>query len=216
MTTFVEVIAILLLFSLFALVHSALASFKIKKWFKGKLGNKIAFYRAGYNLFSLITFFLIWEYSPQPDYVIYDLHYPYDIIIFILQSLSLLGIFWAGSVVEMGEFIGYGQIKRYFLGIYNESDLDEKPTLYIRGPFKFTRHPIYFFFILFLGLRPTMDLFYVTFYVGIIVYFYIGSIYEEKKLIDIFGDKYLNYRKVVPGIIPYKFVNKEELKNLLD
>jgi protein-S-isoprenylcysteine O-methyltransferase Ste14 len=50
-----------------------------------------------------------------------------------------------------------------------------------------------------------MDLFYLTFFACVVVYFYIGSYYEEKKLVRLFGQEYINYRKEVPGIFPVKF-----------
>ncbi len=89
-------------------------------------------------------------------------------------------------------------------GGYNVSDLDEKQTFKISGAFKFVRHPIYLFSILFLGFRPTMTVFYITMYLCIIAYFYIGSIYEERKLIEMFGDEYKEYQKRVPRIFPVK------------
>ena len=70
------------------------------------------------------------------------------------------------------------------------------------------RHPIYLFSILFLGLRPTMDLFYFIFYLVIVLYFIIGSYFEEKKLVERFGQIYIDYQKEVPRIIPIKFRNR--------
>jgi protein-S-isoprenylcysteine O-methyltransferase Ste14 len=41
-------------------------------------------------------------------------------------------------------------------------------------------------------------------YICVIVYFYTGSIYEERKLIEIFGDEYIEYQKRVSRILPVK------------
>jgi protein-S-isoprenylcysteine O-methyltransferase Ste14 len=49
-----------------------------------------------------------------------------------------------------------------------------------------------------------MDLFYLTFFACIVVYFYIGSYYEEKKLTEHFGEIYPEYKKSVPRIFPFK------------
>ena len=35
-----------------------------------------------------------------------------------------------------------------------------------------------------------------------VIYFYIGSYYEEKKLVNYFGDTYIKYQKVVSRIFP--------------
>jgi len=50
--------------------------------------------------------------------------------------------------------------------------------------------------------RPTMDLFYFTFFLVMVAYFYIGAYYEEKKLVRIFGEIYIRYQKSVPQIFP--------------
>jgi protein-S-isoprenylcysteine O-methyltransferase Ste14 len=40
-----------------------------------------------------------------------------------------------------------------------------------------------------------MDLFYLTFFICIVAYFYIGSYFEEKKLVRQFGEVYENYKR---------------------
>jgi len=85
------------------------------------------------------------------------------------------------------------------------SELDEELTLRIEGPYRYSRHPVYFFSIMFLLFRPAMDLFYLTVFLCIVIYFYIGSFYEEKKLIKNFGKIYSRYKESVPRIFPVKF-----------
>ena len=196
-----DVLTILLLFIVFSLLHSILASEKIKIALAQKFGKLIAFYRLIYNIFSLLSLYLIYELSPKPPVIIYDLSQPFDLIVLIPQLSALAGIFWAFKYICAKEFIGISQIKRYFQRSYS-SELDEEMTLMIEGPFKYTRHPVYFFTIMFLLFRPTMDLFYLTFFVCIVIYFYVGSIFEEKKLVRHFGDIYVKYKRSVPRIFP--------------
>jgi protein-S-isoprenylcysteine O-methyltransferase Ste14 len=199
-----EISAIVFLFFLFAVSHTFLASRKIKIRLAQNIGSKIAFYRLFYNLSSLLFFFVFYELSPKPDVIVYDLHYPYDIITFALQVLSLFGLLWVANPISIKDFIGISQIEKYFKGNYDSGELDEKLTLKIEGAFKFVRHPIYLFSILFLAFRPSMDLFYLTTLICVIIYFYIGSIYEEKKLVEVFGNDYLKYQQNVPRLIPWK------------
>jgi protein-S-isoprenylcysteine O-methyltransferase Ste14 len=105
------------------------------------------------------------------------------------------------------------QIKRFFEKRYS-SELDEELTLLIKGPYRYSRHPVYFFSIVFLLFRPTMDLFYLTFFVCIVAYFYIGSYYEEKKLVKHFGETYSEYKKSVPRIFPVKIFKPYKQENL--
>jgi protein-S-isoprenylcysteine O-methyltransferase Ste14 len=48
-------------------------------------------------------------------------------------------------------------------------------------------------------------LFYLTMFIAFTAYFYIGSYYEEKKMVRLFGDDYRNYQLNVPRIFPIKF-----------
>ena len=198
---------LILAFFLFGVSHSYLASLKVKNYLKLKFPNILPFYRLIYNLFSVLTLYLFFIYLPQPDITIYDLIKPFDFIILGLQFLSLIGLIWTFRYFSFYEFLGISQIIRWYKGNYNSNDLDENMTLKIEGPYKYMRHPVYFFSIMFVIFRPIMDLTYLTLVVGIIIYFYVGSYYEEKKLVEIFGEKYKSYQKAVPRIFPLKPFN---------
>ena len=206
-----DILVITLLFFLFAVSHSILASSKTKQLLVEKLGDKIAFYRLFYNISSLLAFYFIYIFSPKPSTIIYDLQFPFDIVIFALQIFAITGFLWTGSKINLKEFLGIAQIKRYMENSYDINELDEKMEFIIEGPFKLTRHPIYLFSILFLALRPTMDLFYFIFFLNILLYFYVGSYFEEKKMVKIFGQKYIDYQKTVPRLFPIKLFKIKEL-----
>ncbi len=213
MSYVVDVLIIILLFAIYSFVHSYLASLEVKKSIKKNFGNLIAFYRLGYNLFAILSFYFIYEIAPKPHLIIYDLRQPFDIIVLVPQMIALIGVFWSFRYFCASEFLGLNQIKRYFRKEYS-SEMDEELTLTFLGPYKYTRHPVYLFTILFLVFRPTMDLFYLTFFLMIVVYFYIGSIYEEKKMIVHFGEDYRKYQNTVGRIFPsfpLKAYNPEEL-----
>ncbi len=201
MSYVVDVLIIFLLFAVYAWVHSVLASYKVKESFKKNFGSLIAFYRLGYNLFAIVSLYLIYELSPKPHVIIYDLQNPFDMLILIPQFIALIGLLWSFKYICVKEFLGINQVKRYIQKNYS-SDLDEDLTLTIGGPYKYSRHPIYFFSIMFLLFRPTMDLFYLTYFILIVAYFYIGAYYEEKKLVRSFGDIYTRYQESVPQIFP--------------
>ena len=212
---------ILILFAVFGYTHTLLASEKVKVQFKKIFGGLIAFYRILYNLLSLISLYIIYELSPKPHLILYDLQNPYDLLILVPQFLSLAGVFWVFRYICLKEFLGFDQIKRFWQKRY-ETELDEEFTLRIEGPYKYSRHPVYFFSITFLMFRPVMDLFYLTFFICTVAYFYIGSYYEEKKLVRQFGEIYKTYKKAVPRIFPVKLLkpynsqkNEEALKENL-
>src|ERR1035437_10300635 len=209
---FIEIMA----FIIFALLHSFLASFKVKFFLTQRIGSMMAFYRLAYNIIFLWFFFYLFESLPRPDYELFELKFPWDIIVLIPQFLALAGIIWTFRYFSFGEFLGISQIKRWMTGKFtgdreedvqsegNSKDVfDEKLTLKIEGPYKVVRHPLYLFTIIFLMLRPTMDLFYLVFLIFLIAYFYIGSFYEERKLVSAFGDRYRKYQESVPRLFPH-------------
>lgn len=167
-------------------------------------GNLIAFYRLAFNIFAVVGLYIIWDLAPQPFLQIYILPKPYDYLVLIPQLLSLVGMIWCFRYISFREFIGLNQIDRYLKNEYSENELDENYTLRIEGPYKYSRHPIYFFSIIFIMFRSEMNLFYLTMFISFTAYFYIGSYYEEKKMVRLFGDEYRNYQKKVPKIFPFK------------
>lgn len=200
----IDVIVLLLLFSLFGYLHSLLASVKVKIFFKKIFGKAIAFYRFGYNIISFVLLYLIWDLGPHPSLQIYTLSPPFDYLVLIPQILAIVGIAWCFKYANFREFIGLNQIDRYLKNQYSENDLDENYTLRIEGPYKYSRHPIYFFSIVFLLCRAEMNLFYLTMFIAFTSYFFIATFYEERKMVRLFGEDYKNYQKNVPRIFPIK------------
>lgn len=181
-------------------------------WFKNFLlrwlKNKIAFYRLFYNLFSSLYFLFIIFNIPDIELIIYKIEKPYSYLLLIPLLIGLIGIYYSSKFISIKEFLGIEQIKRYINNTYTLSDLDEKMTLRIEGPYKYSRHPIYFFSIIIVLSIPEMNLSRLVIVGFIILYFYIGSIYEERKLVEIFGDEYREYQKSVPRIIPKIKIHK--------
>jgi protein-S-isoprenylcysteine O-methyltransferase Ste14 len=201
----IDVFLIIILFALFGFIHSFFALKKVKQILIEQYDSLIAFYRFIYVFGSSFLFYIIYQSFPKPRLIIFDLKQPFDLIILIPQFLSLAGIIWTLRYFSIQEFLGIAQIFRWINNEYNISEFDEKLTLKINGPYKFCRHPLYLFSILFLCCRPEMDLFYLTVLVCIIIYFYIGSYFEEKKLVEYFGNEYIRYQKSVPRMLPVKF-----------
>lgn len=199
-----DTLFVLLLFTLFGVIHSLLASDEAKKIIKNGVPSFLPFYRLTYNGTSLVTFYLAYSFAPKSGEVIYDLDYPWDLIILIPQILSFIGLIWCLKYIDGKEFLGLSQLKRYYSGMYDFEELDEKSVLRIEGPYRLSRHPIYLFSITFLVFRPVMTQFYLVFVICLIAYFYIGSVFEEKKLLRRFGAEYAAYQKNVSRIFPLR------------
>lgn len=211
-----DVLIILLLFLSFGAVHTYLASNKTKEIFIYHFKELLPFYRLAYNVISIASLVIIYQFAPRPDIIIYDLPEPFDLIILFPQLIGLTGFIWTLKYFSSKEFLGIGQLLRWYRKEYDYNDLDEKLTLRIEGSYRYSRHPLYFFSIVFLMFRPVMDLFYITALISIILYFYIGSFYEEKKLLGVFGNVYKEYQMKVPRIFPVKFLNPYKGSHFID
>jgi len=80
----------------------------------------------------------------------------------------------------------------------------QEPGVIVKGPFKLIRHPIYVSAILYyfglLLLSPSILAAIV--WIFIMVFYYFISRYEERLLLEKFGDAYADYMKKVPMFIP--------------
>lgn len=194
----------------FGLLHSVMASLGFKRKLVKIIGEKIAFYRMFYNLFSTVVFFAVLAFIPKENQIVYSIPSPYGLMVFALQALAFFGLIWTAKSFDVWEFVGVKQILRYIKGEYNVEELDETPDFRISGAFKCCRHPAYFFSILFIGLRPEMDVTYLTLFIAGALYFLIGAYFEEKKLVRIYGKVYEEYQKEVPMFLPVFFFPKRK------
>ncbi|RKY79283.1 hypothetical protein DRQ07_06590 [candidate division KSB1 bacterium] len=106
--------------------------------------------------------------------------------------ISLVILFFSGYFAQSGLKIIFGKIR-------------ENPEIVNTGVFNIVRHPIYLGSILFyLGiivLFPTWAS--IILFVAITAFYYFISLYEEKLLLQKFGDRYKKYQKEVPMLIPF-------------
>lgn len=81
-------------------------------------------------------------------------------------------------------------------------DEPQRGKLVTTGLYGYMRHPMYTFVILVMAASPVMttNLVYSILIFGI--YFWVGSIFEERNLVKRFGDDYRAYQKKVPRFIP--------------
>jgi len=83
-------------------------------------------------------------------------------------------------------------------------EVREKPSVITSGAFAYCRHPVYFgSILLFVGLSIlSWSLLAFGISVVIVVFYEYVSTYEEKLLVEQFGQEYRDYQKKVPKWIP--------------
>ena len=79
---------------------------------------------------------------------------------------------------------------------------EEGGPLQVRGLYCYVRHPSYFFSLVVIWLTPLMTINLLAVYLLFTLYFYLGSLHEESRLVAEFGAAYEVYRQHVPRLVP--------------
>lgn len=185
----------------FGLIHTALASIRVKDWARRRWGTRPVdrWYRLVFSLVSVVSFLPVLT-LPQvlPDRQLYAIPSPWVWLTSLVQLVAL-GVFAVALFqTDVWRFVGFRQL--LFGG--EPVPADRHQRLVTSGPYRWVRHPLYSTAIVVLWLWPDMTLNRLVFFAMSTAYFYLGSIPEEQKLIEEFGEAYRHYQQVVPRIVP--------------
>ena len=186
---------LVVLWLLYGLIHSLFAANRTKNLFLGFMGIWFRYYRLIYSTLAVILLMpILWYQSILPQHMMYRPQ-PFTI---------LIGLFLAASGIMIVKIsFGYYDL-REFLGMYQVKGLSWEGPLRTEGILSKVRHPLYSGSILgligYLIFAPSITNLVMA--ITLILYFMIGIHFEEKKLIQEFGDQYREYRHRVPSLIP--------------
>jgi methanethiol S-methyltransferase len=180
-----------------SVLHSWLAAFSTKSRFQQVFGEGIRrYYRLIYIFIAVMTLLPILALVVfLPARVLWVIPPPWLFLTLILQGLALLGLLMTVLQVDSLAFIGLRQLR--------QPDAEETNTLVTRGFYRWVRHPLYFFSMVIFWFFPIMTDLTLAFFIVSSLYFIIGTIPEERKLLEIYGETYRSYQKEVPRIIPW-------------
>jgi protein-S-isoprenylcysteine O-methyltransferase Ste14 len=119
----------------------------------------------------------------------------------VLTVLFLCGaslVLWSTFMINHFELFGLAQAWRNFRG-------SEAPAPELRTPavYKISRHPLYLGIVTLFWATPVMTTGHLLFAAVWTAYVFIGIGYEERDLIDTFGDRYRDYMSRVPQLLPF-------------
>lgn len=197
----------------FAVVHSALASRGAKRAAIKTFGerNRNGLYRVVYIAQSAVTFALLAAYiRGQPSREIYRVRPPLSLLMHCAQAAAVVYATAATRQVGIRRVVGLNSFVAW-LGegpVLPEPEaqgpaLDEQGLQRVAGPFGWSRHPLNLAPLPILWLWPRMTTSLLAFNAAATVYLVIGSLHEESRLREAFGDKYIAYEQSdVPFYLP--------------
>jgi protein-S-isoprenylcysteine O-methyltransferase Ste14 len=177
-------------------LHSWLASFAAKRLARRIFGAGIdRYYRLIFVLLAVITFLpILGMIFLLPSRLLWVIPTPWLFLTLIVQFLTLILLVATVLETDVMAFAGIRQVLRP-----NQAHEDK---LVVKGFYRFVRHPLYFFSIILFWLFPYMTDLTFAFFLAGTLYFLIGTIPEERKLRQTFGEAYERYRQEVPWMIP--------------
>lgn len=120
-------------------------------------------------------------------------------------ALSIGGFYW--GTAALGFFDPFGV--KAILNLLQGRKVKEMP-LSIKGPYRFVRHPLYFFVLVMIWSGPDLTFDRLLFNVLWSLWIYIGAILEERDLAADFGDAYRQYKQRVPMLIPWRIYTSQQ------
>jgi protein-S-isoprenylcysteine O-methyltransferase Ste14 len=182
---------------LFAVQHSVMARPWFKRWWTRFVPSPVE--RSTFVLFaSLVLMLLYWQWRPLPA-VIWSLDGP--------AAVAMEILFWTGwGIVLLSTFMishfhlfGLTQVHHHLLG---KQVAD--PEFQVAGFYRMVRHPIMAGFFIAFWSTPKMTVGHLLFAAATTGYILVALQFEEHDLVEMFGEKYRQYRREVPMLIPFR------------
>lgn len=190
-----SILKLTLLWLIYFFIHSFFASTAVKKKFQQLFPDINRFYRTIYIFFSIAGLAVIFLFqSSLALSLLYKMNTLSTGVGLCLATAGVIIVLESFSFYDTAEFLGIRQLKGY----------PEEQGFIMDGILRYIRHPLYsgsmLFLIGYLIFAPNVV--NLVSVILMIIYFIIGSYFEEKKLIRSFGKEYLDYRSKVPAFFP--------------
>jgi protein-S-isoprenylcysteine O-methyltransferase Ste14 len=121
------------------------------------------------------------------------------------SRMVIWGVFWLGwailllSTFLLNHFELFGLQQAWFNLTGKQA---AEPQMRTPLFYKLVRHPLYTGFFIGLWATPDMTYSHALLAAGFTIYIMVGIVYEERDLLDLFGEQYAEYRKRVGAFLP--------------
>jgi steroid 5-alpha reductase family enzyme len=198
---------IILAWTAFAVFHSLTVSEPYERWARRLLGERsfAACHRLLFSVYSSAAFLLLILYlRAVPDRPLYRLEGAIRLLFHAAQLGGAALLFFTPWDVK--EFVGITQWRRSKKGEPPEPGRNER--LFTRKAYGIVRHPLYLGISVILAFHPVQTRNSLVSAAMVVLYFYVGTFFEECRMVRKFGEEYRNYQRRVPRFLPFRLPRK--------
>ncbi len=198
-----DVLRVVLAWAAFAVFHSVTVSEGYERRVRRVIGDAAfgAYHRLAFTVYSVLAFVLLLLYLRTiPDLPFYRLEGIPRLLFHAVQLGGLAFLLW--TPWDLREFLGFRQWERRRKGVAQ----GEEPCgrLFTGKAYGVVRHPLYLGCSVILLFHPVQTRNSALSTAIIVLYFYVGTFFEERRLLAKFGDAYRAYQEKVPRFLPLR------------
>jgi methanethiol S-methyltransferase len=188
------------LFALFGFTHSFLAQVGVQAWLRTVVPASAtrSFFLAATGTVLLLMMGL-WQPTGEVVWRLPVSPRAEEAIAAATFAVSAVLVLWVVIRLGFWDFLGWSQL---FRPAAESARTAGTPALRTTGIYGYVRHPVYTGLLAMFLLGPTLSLDRLTLFLAASAYLAVGIPVEERKLIRLFGDDYVEYRRRVPALLP--------------
>ncbi len=133
---------------------------------------------------------VFWQETPT---VVVALEGLWRWLLHAVLALAAAGMAWGALSLSHFDPLGLDSLRAH---------TPARPMLVIRGPYRWVRHPLYFFSIVMFWAFPVLSTDRLLFNLLWSAWIYAATFWEESDLVALFGEPYRDYQRRVPRLFP--------------
>jgi protein-S-isoprenylcysteine O-methyltransferase Ste14 len=186
-----------LLSMVFFIQHSGMIRASFRTWLCSIVASR--YHPSLYAVTSGVTLtavMLLWQTSQT---ALFQLQGPLRWLPRAVSLLAIAGFVWGLRALAAFDTLGLAP----FMARSRDKHL-QPPNLVVSGPYLWLRHPLYFFTMVLIWSVPDLSSDRLLFNLLWTFWVVMAAFLEERDLVVAFGDRYRNYQKIVPMLLPWR------------